>query len=373
MRAYLDNSATTAPCLQAIEASNRALSEAWQNPSAAYASSIAINREMDDCRGLILKKLGGKGSIVFTSGGTESDHIAIAGAMKKRGARLVVTTSVEHPAVLRNAENYENIQLPVNNACGIDLDAFEKVIKENENIGIVSCMHVNNETGAIFPIEQMAKIVHENSQALFHSDGVQGFLHVPSVDMKDIDLYSISGHKIHAPKGIGALYIKNGIKINTPVVGGGQENGLRSGTENTAGIYALKAAVESDRFDYGSVISLKMKLYEGIKEIFPKAVVNGPDPKSGAAHILNISFPGILAEVLLHALEGEGIYVSTGSACAARQSHPSHVLKAMGLPGDRIKSAIRFSLSGYTTEEEINMTLEALARQLPVLARFKRR
>ncbi len=378
IRAYLDNSATTMPCKEAVDAACFAMEKAFFNPSAAYGPAIPVLKAMNSCRSAVMEALGQRsGEVVFTSGGTEGNFIAIAGAMKRRGARLALTTAAEHPAVLECVKSFEHVIIPVDSSGQVDLDRFEETVKKGENIGVVSAMEINNETGAILPVAQMAKIVKENSEALFHCDGVQGFLHMKERELKDVDTYAISAHKIHGIKGSGALWIREGVSLGKISFGGGQEKGIRNGTENTPGIFALEAAI---RADDDSAISnmrkLKLRLYEGIMDIFPPALVNGPDPlnpRESAPHILNISFSGILSEVLLHALEGDGVFVSTGSACAARQSRPSHVLSAMGMDQQRIKSAVRFSLSRYTTQDEIDLAIRSLKKHLPVLAKFRRR
>lgn len=376
MISYLDNSATTRVCPQAAAAATVAMNEEYFNPSAIYAAALPVMRRVDGVRRGLLGAMGARtGRIVFTSGGTEGDYLSIEGAMRKRGAEQMITTRVEHPAVLRNAERFRCQYLTTLPDGGVDVDEFERMVKGASGLGLVSVMHVNNETGAVFPVEQLAAITRRESGALFHCDGVQGFLSVSQPCMDDIDFYSISGHKLHALKGIGALYISERAKPAQASFGGGQEGGLRSGTENTPGIYSLGEAVKYKQAndDPERVMGLKLRLYNGIMDVYPGALVNGPAPENAAPHILNVSFPGILAEVLLHALEGEGIYVSKGSACSARQSHPSHVLAAMGLSAARISSAIRFSLSCQTTADEIDYTISMLKKHLPILARFKRR
>lgn len=377
MLAYLDNSATTKPCAAAVEAATLSMAQGYFNPSAVYAPAISVEQMMQKTRQSILKQIGGMGRVIFTSGGTEADNIAIFGAMKRRGARCAVTTAAEHHAVLDCVKSIEdNRFIPVNGNGELELEAFEAILRSTKDIGLVSVMQVNNETGAIFPITQIANLTHEHSDALVHCDGVQGFLHVHMPEMKEIDLYSLSGHKIHAPKGIGALYIHDGVRLGQTNFGGGQENGERNGTENTPGIAALGAAVD-DHSDIDVTVQrmmqLKLRLYEGIMEIYPNAKLNGPDPQKAAPHILNISFSGIMAETLLHALEGDRVFVSNGSACGARRAHKSHVLAAMGFDDERIRSALRFSLSRDTTQEEIDYTLSCLKKHLPLLARFRKR
>lgn len=376
MNAYLDNSATTQPCPQAISAAQEAMTQLFYNPSAAYAQALPVLKRMDAVRADAMKALGARdGQVIFTSGGTESDHMAIEGAMLRRGAKFCAASAVEHPAVRENIERFEHERIPVDAFCGIDLDRFESFVKAHPELSLLSIMQVNNETGAVMPVEEMARMVKTHTQALVHVDGVQGFLHQMPLCFKDIDLYTFSGHKIHALKGIGGLWIKNGVRLAPTTFGGGQEGGLRNGTENTPGIFALGAAIEAHDLetDLVKMRELKMHLYEGLMDLSSKVLVNGPAPEKAVPHILNVSFDGVLAEVLLHALEGDGICVSTGSACAARQSHPSPVLTAMGLPKERIRSAIRFSLSRFSTREEIDYTLDCLKKHLFVLSKFKRR
>ena len=377
MLVYLDNSATTKPCKAAVDAAAFSMSENYYNPSAAYAQAIEVEQMMQHTRDCILKQVRAKGRIVFTSGGTEADNIAILGAMKKRGASVAVTTAVEHHAVLDCVKSLERHEfIPVDSQGQLDMDALEAALKRNTGIGVVSVMQVNNEVGTIYPVDQIARMVHEHSDALVHCDGVQGFLHVQTPQTEGIDLYTLSGHKIHALKGAGALWIKEGVTLGQVNYGGGQENGERNGTENTPGIAALGAAIETHQALEtlsSRIMSNKLSLYHGIMDLYPSAKLNGPEPEKTAPHILNISFTGIMAETLLHALEGEGVLVSTGSACSARRTNKSHVLAAMGLDPARIKSAIRFSLSRDTTLEEINYTLSCLKKILPVLARFKKR
>lgn len=376
MNAYLDNSATTQPCRQAVLAAREAMEELYYNPSAAYGQALGVLNRVDQARRQALEALRTpSGRVVFTSGGTEGDQIAICGAMWRRGAQACACSAVEHPAVLENIARFPHHIISVDGQGQIDLDAFEAFVKKTPELSLLSVMQVNNETGAVLPVEQMARMVKAHTGALVHVDGVQGFLHQPPLALEHIDLYSFSGHKIHALKGVGGLWMKDGVRLAQVSFGGGQEGGLRSGTENTPGIFSLGAAIaqHDPKADLEQMARLKLELYQGLMNLPVRVRVNGPDPQVSAPHILNVSFDGILAEVLLHALEGDGVCVSTGSACAAWRAHPSHVLLAMGLDAARIRSAIRFSLSRYTTADEIHYTLDCLKKQLTVLSRFKRR
>lgn len=377
---YLDNSATTRPFDEVIDAMASCMSSAYFNPSAAYAPGVAVEDAVTDVRAGIVKALGGRGTLVFTSGGTEADNLAILGAMGGKHAR-VITSAVEHPAVARVFDELKEagqdvVVLPVDSAGYVSADALEDAV--DENTAFISIMHVNNETGTIQDIASLAaRARRKNPAVLFHSDGVQAFLRVPAEpDRWGIGLYSVSAHKVHGPKGVGALYIGRGVRLSTHMFGGGQEGGLRSGTENVPGIVGFGRAVElfSGNVEERrvSIMALKLALAERLLAI-GGAAVNGPQPACGAPHILNLSFEGVRGEVLLRSLSEEGVYVSTGSACGARQRKPSAVLKAIGLEDNRVESAIRFSLSTMNTMEEIDRAADTVASQVRRLRAFRRR
>ena len=379
MPIYLDNSATTPPCDAAILAVEKALREDYFNPSALYAPALQVEKTMRQCRETILRALHAPSgsSVVFTSGGTEADNLAILGrAVKAKGQGKILYGAGEHPAVWEAcaASGCEAVPLPYDRQGLIDLEAAAQIM--DENTVMICCMQVNNETGAIQPLAALSALRRRLApQAHFHVDGVQGFLRTP-LDMAalQVDTYALSGHKIHAPKGIGALVMGPGVRLSPRQMGGGQEHALRSGTENTPGIAGLLAAVNS----FPGIENMrenKLLLWQLIREALPSARVNGPDPTSDSAapHILNVSLPPVRSETMLHALEGEGIYVGLGSACSSRKQKISPVLKAMGTPQHLAESALRFSLSPMNTAEEMGETVRALARQYAILSKFTRR
>ena len=379
MIAYLDNSATTRPCAEAIEAMTRCMQEGYFNPSSVYAPAVEAFQRVRACRELILKALRGSGcELTFTSGGTEANNLAILGSVERmRGKQLVAVSAVEHPSVRESFDELERLghevrRIGVNAKGELDWDALARAL--DDGASLVSCMQVNNETGALTDVRRLHELVR--GRALIHIDGVQGFLRVP-VEMKYCDLYTLSGHKIHGPKGIGALVWKKGTKLSPRQIGGGQEGNLRSGTENTPGIAGLMAAVEAMRALGADMpeklMEKKLHMIERFRGAVPELLVNGPDPKNAAPHIVNLSFPGVRGEVMLHALESEGVYASTGSACSSKKRKVSAVLTEMGVGADRAEWALRFSLSPHTTEEEIDLAAEALAKLYPQLKKYARR
>jgi len=358
---YLDNSATTKPSKACIDAMTNALAINFGNPSSLYNLGINAEKIVRASREIIARSIAADPSeIYFTSCGTESDNTAIFGAYtarKKQGNRII-TSAVEHPAVLRCFEKLQRdgadvVYIPVLKDGNLDMEALKNAL--NEDTILVSLMHVNNETGAIFPIEDVARLLKSYPKALFHSDCVQSYGKI-KLDVKKmgVDMISLSGHKVHASKGIGVLYIKNGVHIPEYINGGGQENGFRSGTENVAGIAGLGAAVQNMEYvkpdckDY-----LKQRLLEEIPDIR----INSPEVS--VSSVLNVSFLDCRAEVLLHMLEQDEIYVSTGSACSSH-SKGSHVLMAQGLKLEEIEGAIRFSFGTENTKEEIDVLVPKL-------------
>lgn len=377
--AYLDNSATTRPCEAAVAAMERALREEWYNPSAVYKPSVEAFRSLRDARQRLLDAVGGAGcDAVFTSGGTESNNLAILGAVgRMRGGQVLAVSAVEHPSVREAfnllAEQGHDVRVIGVDAAGqLKWDELEAAL--DDGASLVSCMQVNNETGAVLDAARLHAIV--NGRALIHVDGVQGFLRVP-FDMKLADLYTVSSHKLHGPKGVGALVVKKGVRLKPHHVGGGQESGLRSGTENTPGIAGMDAAI-AELVHMGSdmpekLMAKKLRLVQAVREVVPDVIVNGPDPAAGAPHIVNLGFPGVRGEVMLHALEGDGVYVSTGSACSSKKLKVSGVLTAMGIRPQVAEWAVRFSLSPHTTEEEIDYAARRVGVQYDLLKRFQRR
>ncbi|MBR0366835.1 MAG: cysteine desulfurase [Clostridia bacterium] len=379
MQAYLDNSATTRPCEAAIRAMEACLREGWYNPSSVYKPSVEAFRRLREARENVLKPLRGSGcDLIFTSGGTEANNLAVLGAVTRmRGRQTVAVSAVEHPSVRAafdalGALGHDVRVIGVDTRGDLDWAALEKAM--DDGASFVSVMQVNNETGALLDIQRLHRTV--NGRALIHVDGVQGYLRVP-FDMKYADLYTLSSHKIHGPKGVGALAVKKGVKLAPRQIGGGQENGLRSGTENTPGIAGLSAAV-TEMLDLGpdmadGLMAKKLRLIDGVRRAVPDVIVNGPDPAVAAPHIVNLGFPGVRGEVMLHALEGEGVCVSTGSACSSKKLKVSGVLTAMGIKPNVAEWAVRFSLSPHTTEEEIDYAAQKIGTLYGLLTRVQRR
>lgn len=379
MQAYLDNSATTKPCQAAVEAMVQCMTEGYYNPSSVYKPAVEAFQKLRACRELILKVLHGSDhNLLFTSGGTESNNLAVIGTVERmRGKQVVALSAVEHPSVRESfaylqSQGHDVRTIGVNEHGELDWEALERALADGASL--VSCMQVNNETGAVLDVERLHRLV--NGRALIHVDGVQGFMRVP-IDLKYVDLYSLSSHKIHGPKGEGALAFRKGLRFAPRQIGGGQENGLRSGTENTPGIAGLMAAVE-DMLAMGSAMSrelMEKKLYllDAFRKAVPDLLVNGPDPEKAAPHIINLSFMGVRGEVMLHALESKGVYASTGSACSSKKLKISSVLSAMGVQSGRAECALRFSLSPHTTKEEIDYAAQCLGELHAQLKKYARR
>ena len=379
MQAYLDNSATTKPCQAAVDAMVKSMTEGYYNPSSVYKPAVEAFQKVRACRELILKALhAGDHNLVFTSGGTESNNLAIIGTVEKmRGKQILAVSSVEHPSVRESFayladKGHEVRTIGVDAKGELDWEALSKAL--DDGASFVSCMQVNNETGAVLDVEKLHDLV--NGRAIIHVDGVQGFLRVP-IDLKYVDLYSLSSHKIHGPKGEGALVFRKNIRFAPRQIGGGQENGLRSGTENTPGISGLMAAVE-EMLSMGEkmqqeLMEKKLYLLESFKNAVPDLLVNGPDPEKAAPHIINLSFMGVRGEVMLHALESQGVYASTGSACSSKKLKVSSVLGAMGINPSRAECALRFSLSPHTTKEEIDYAAQRLGELHAQLKKYARR
>ena len=366
---YLDNSATTRPSEAAVLAVTRALKEEFGNPSSLYRLGLSAEKEVKAARKNVSACFGASDAeVFFTSGGTESDDTALFGAWeaRRKQGRRVITTAVEHPAVLRcmdvlKQRGADVVLIPVKKDGNLDVEAYKAALSADTIL--VSVMHVNNETGAVFPIREMARMLRSaaggdaKNWALFHSDCVQSLGKIP-VDVKDlgVDMASFSAHKIHGPKGTGALYVRNGVHIPPYLYGGGQEKAMRSGTENVPGIMGFGAAAEELSIpDPSAALYLRQLIGSEI----PDVKINSPE--DGCPFILNVSFLGCRAEVLLHMLEGDGIFVSTGSACSSH-SKGSHVLSAMGLKPEEIESALRFSLCRDNTREEMETVVDRLKK-----------
>lgn len=381
MLAYLDNSATTRPTDGVIDAMSRCMREGYFNPSSLYAPAIDSEKAMRACREELASALcvSPKG-ILFTSGGTEANNLAIIGTVSAmRGPQHLIVSAVEHPSVLEAFHYLEGLGhrvtvIGVNGRGQLDWAQLESALDDAP--ALVSCMQVNNETGALADIPRLSALVREKApNALIHVDGVQGFLRVP-FDARLVDLYTMSSHKIHGSKGVGALYVRPGVRLIPRQLGGGQEGALRSGTENTPGIAGFMEAAREmkampNRFQH--MMEKKKLLWTLFQQAVPAAQLNGPSIEEGAPHIINISFPGVRGEVMLHALEGARVYCSTGSACSSKKRHLSPVLLAMGLDPDRVEAALRFSLSPLTQDDEIRYAAEQLGTIYATLSRFKRR
>lgn len=364
---YLDNSATTKPCNEAVEAMTTALTEGWGNPSALYGFGIDAAHALRTARNQVAAALGAEHDrVFFTSGGTEADNWAIYGTVKRLGKRgkHIITTAVEHHAILNcmkdlEAQGFEVTYLQPDSLGRITLDALKAALRKDTIL--VSVMMVNNETGAVMPISQMAKLTHKLCpNAIFHTDAVQGFLKVPFQAKKlGADLISISSHKVHGPKGAGALYISTRIKsFPALLLGGGQENGYRSGTEATPAILGFAAACSTLSASFREDIQRECQLLEGLiaaLENVPGLLINGAHD---APHILSLAIPGLPTQNTINILQDHGICVSAGSACA--KGHRSHVLSAMNLPPDAIDGSFRISLSRDSTHEELQKLVQVL-------------
>lgn len=383
MEVYLDNSATTACFEEAAQLMHRILCEDYGNPSSLHHKGVeaeAYLRYANETFAKILKV--NEKEIFFTSGGTESDNIALVGAAmaNHRAGRHLITTGIEHPAVLQpmsylEGQGFEVTYLSVDRQGKISLEELERAIRPDTIL--VSIMHTNNEIGSIQPVAEAGELIkRKNPKTLFHVDAVQGFGKARIYPGKmHIDMLSASGHKIHGPKGVGLLYMREGAKVSPIMYGGGQQRGLRSGTENLPGIAGFAKAAElvyqDLEQDVDRMYALREKLIDGVKNM-DDVTFNGCSGREGAPHVVSVSFRGVRSEVLLHALEERGIYVSAGSACAAHKPQPSATLRAIGVEKDLLGSTIRFSLSGFTTDEEIAYTCQNLEEIVPKLRRYTR-
>lgn len=368
---YLDNSATTKPCVQAVEAMTKALSQDWGNPSALYNFGIDAARQLRSARSQVAAALGAEPDrVFFTSGGTEADNWAIFGTVKRMGKRgnHIITTATEHHAILNcmkelEAQGYDVTYLRPDELGRISAESLRAALRSDTIL--VSIMMVNNEVGSVMPIGQMAKLTHKLCpDAIFHTDAVQGFLKVP-FQAKNLgaDLISVSSHKIHGPKGAGALYISPRLKSFPPLLlGGGQEAGYRSGTEGTPAIFGFAAAAEvggrTFREDAAREKALIAYLVERLSSL-PGVMINGAHE---APHILSVSIPGVPTQNSINILQDRGICVSAGSACA--KGHRSHVLTAMGIAPEIIDCAFRVSLCRDTTQEELDTLVKTIREDI---------
>ena len=381
MEIYLDNSATTRVLPEVADLMSKIMLEDYGNPSSKHLKGMQAEKYLKEAKDTLSKLLKcDPKELLFTSGGTESDNMALIGCAmaNKRKGNHIITTCIEHPAILETTVFLENngfriTYLPVDEHGSVSLEELKNALCP-ETI-LVSIMYLNNEVSVIEPIAEAAKIVKDyDSSIIFHTDAVQAFGKVKIIPKKEnIDLMSVSSHKLHGPKGVGFLYIKDKTKINPIIFGGGQQKAMRSGTENVPGIAGMALAA---KLAYENLDEKVDKLYElktyFIQEVLkiPNATFNGYPDRKGSPHVLSFSFEGIRSEVLLHALEDKGIYVSSGSACSSNKPALSGTLKAIGLKKELLDSTIRFSMSFDTTKEELDYTLNALLELVPVLRKY---
>ena len=369
MTAYLDNAATTPVCREAAEAALRVMTEGFGNPSAQYSLGQQARKQLEGDRKTVAAALGCQPrEVVFTSCGTESDNWALRlGAERNRHkGRHIITTAIEHGAILQTcrqleAEGWEVTYLPPNREGTVSLSDLEAALRPET--ALVSMMLVNNEVGTVLPVREAAALVKRyDRRILFHTDAVQGFLKLPFTPAQlGVDLLSLSGHKVHAPKGIGALYIRSGVPLKPLILGGGQENGLRSGTEPTAQIAAFAAACQAGRAQLSDTIAhlkaLKAYTLEQLRARVPEAEQIG---RGEAPHILALTLPGYKSEVLVRVLGDQGVYISAGSACHRGKS--SHVYESLSLSKPQRNGAFRVSFDRTTAREEVDAFVAALAR-----------
>lgn len=373
---YLDNSATTKPCKEAVEAMTNALMEGWGNPSALYSFGIDAAHALRNARNQVAAAMGAEHDrVFFTSGGTEADNWAIFSTAKRYGKKNkhIITTAIEHHAILNcmkelESQGFEVTYLQPDGLGRVTLDALKAALRKDTIL--VSIMMVNNETGAVMPISQMAKLTHRICpDAIFHTDAVQGFLKIPfTAKTLGADLISVSSHKVHGPKGAGALYISPRLKsFPALLLGGGQESNMRSGTEGTPAIFgfaaacaALSATLKEDIAWEKQMLNVTIEELSTLKGL----VINGAHD---APHILSLSIPGVPTQNTINILQDHGICASAGSACA--KGHRSHVMTAMALPAEIIDGSFRVSISRETTPEELNKLINVIQQEILPRAR----
>ncbi len=384
MEAYLDNSATTRAYDEVASLVAKIMTEEYGNPSSVHHMGMVSGERLSQARETIAATLKVEPQeILFTSGGTESDNLALIGVAKanKWRGKHIITTAIEHPAILETTtalekEGFEITYLPVDETGVVQLEDLKAALREDTIL--VSMMFVNNEIGSVQKIQEAGELIKAyNSDIYFHVDAVQGYgkFVIRPKSMK-IDLLSVSGHKIHGPKGIGFLYIKKGTKINPICYGGGQQKGMRSGTENVPGIAGLalaaKMCYENFEDKQNKLYELKEYLIKSLNERLSDIKINGPACREGAPHIVSVSIKGLAAETVLNMLSSKNIYVSAGSACTSNNPHISDTLQAIGLEKDLLESTIRISMSFMTTKEEIDYFLDTLCSQVENMRKFYR-
>ena len=383
MEAYFDNSATTRVLDKVVAAMDEMMTENYGNPSARHIMGVRAENAVKRAAAQVAKTLKVKDKeILFTSGGSESNNMALIGTAlaNQRAGRHIIASNIEHPSIYNTLSfleemGFEITYLKVDGKGHVDLEQLKRSMRPDTIL--VSVMYVNNEVGAVEPVEGIGKIVHGvNPAAVFHVDAIQAygkFLIRPK--KQGIDLLSVSGHKLHGPKGIGFLYIDEHVKIRPIIYGGGQQRGMRSGTENVPGIVGMGVAAEEAYTDFeekaAHLCRLKDHMLERLGEI-EGAYLNSYPGKESAPQIVSVSFSGVRSEVLLHALEDRGIYVSSGSACSSNHPDVSGTLKGIGVKAELLDSTLRFSFGRFNTLEEIDYCIETLKELLPVLRRYQR-
>lgn len=382
MEAYFDNSATTKVLDCVKDAVVDAMCVNYGNAAAKHRKGVEAENLVREAKKAIADTLKvQEKEILFTSGGTESNNTALIGAAlaNRRAGKHLITTGVEHPSIYNTMSfleemGFEVTYLPVDHLGHISLEDLEKAIREDTIL--VSVMYVNNEVGAVEPIEAISQCIKKkNPKTLFHVDAIQAYGKYKIRPKKQgIDLLSVSGHKIHAPKGVGFLYIRDGVKIRPILFGGGQQKGMRSGTENVPGCVGLGVAAREAYKDFDARIeklyTLREHLIAGLKPL-GGVTINGSEDRTNAPQIVSASFGGVRSEVLLHALEDKGVYVSSGSACSSNHPGISGTLKGIGVKKELLDSTIRFSLGDLNTEEEVDYAIGVLGELLPVLRRYQ--
>ena len=383
MEAYFDNSATTR-CYDSVrDIVVKTMTEDYGNPSAMHLKGVEAERYIREAAQTIARILKvNEKEILFTSGGTESNNLALVGTAlaNKRSGMHIITSAVEHAAVAQPCARLEELGfevtvLPVDEQGVVKLSALEEALRPDTIL--VSVMYVNNEVGAVMPVEEMGRMIHEKSpRAFFHVDAIQAFGKFRIFPKKmGIDLMSVSAHKIHGPKGVGFIYINEKAKVQPQILGGGQQNGMRSGTDNVPGIAGLGMAAKEIYTEFDKKVEhlyqLKERMAAGLSQI-EDVIINGMPLREGAPQILSVSVMGVRSEVLLHTLEDRNIYVSAGSACSSHKRKASSTLTAMGMKAWQMESTIRISFSEENTEEEVDYCLEVLREVLPMLRRYSR-
>ena len=383
MEAYFDNSATTKVLDSVKDIVVKTMTEDYANPAAKHRKGMEAEQYIRDARKIIADTMKvQEKEILFTSGGSESNNMALIGTAwaNQRAGKHIISTSIEHPSVYNplgvlEELGFEVTILPVDHDGHISLKELEEAIRPDTIL--VSTMYVNNEVGAVEPVEEISRVIKaKNPSALYHVDAIQAYgKYVIRPKKQGIDLLSVSSHKIHGPKGVGFLYIRSGVKIKPLIYGGGQQAGMRSGTENVPGVAGFGAAVKEMYTDHAEkiqkLIGLKDYMTDRLGEI-EGTVINSKKGEASAPQIVSVSFEGVRSEVLLHALEDKGIYVSSGSACSSNHPGISGTLKGIGVAQKLLDSTIRISFSIFNTKEEVDYTIDVLKELVPVLRRYQR-